>query len=144
MQFDTVCYVVKPVFILACLNVLKSMGHKLTYFIPSPNTESRTRARPELLNISFVLSCIKFYTAQLVSIVGCTQNYSPRLNPLVSVPVGRRYTSYYYFINLFLWWVCDQINRYQPSAVALILWILIETLFRYFWDKHNHLVIAMG
>ena len=101
MQFDTVCYVVKPVFILACLNVRKSMGHKLTYFSPSPNTESCTRARPELLNISFVLSCIKFYTAQLVSIVDCTQNYSPRLNPLVSVPVGRLYTSYYYFINLF-------------------------------------------
>ena len=54
-------------FLLTFLNVLNNMDYTVTYFLPIPSTERRTRARSELLNVSLVSPRVEFYTALPVS-----------------------------------------------------------------------------
>ena len=56
-------------FLFTILNVLNNMDYTITYFLPIPSIEHRTRARSKLLNTSLV-SPPKFYTALPVSFVG--------------------------------------------------------------------------
>ena len=57
-------------FLFTILNVLNNMDYTITYFLPVPSIEHRTRARSELLNTSLVSPRAKFYTALSVSFVG--------------------------------------------------------------------------
>ena len=54
-------------FLLTFLNVLNNMDYTVTYLLPIPSTERRTRARSELLNVSLVSPRVEFYTALPVS-----------------------------------------------------------------------------
>jgi hypothetical protein len=46
------------------------MDYIVTFFLPIPSTEPRTRARSELLNVPLVPPRVKFYTALPVAIDG--------------------------------------------------------------------------
>ena len=52
---------------LSILNVRNNMDYTVTYFLPTPSTERRTRVRSELLNVSLVSPRVEFYTALPVS-----------------------------------------------------------------------------
>ena len=54
-------------FLLTIPNILNNMDYTITYFLPIPSTERRTRARSELLNVFLMSSRVKFYTALPVS-----------------------------------------------------------------------------